>query len=100
MKTYSSFINTLGANAHVDLQIYHCDETLFLNILDKFEGAYDYYVITTHFKTDELKHLSFTDEVVDAIKKIPQEKFRRYFFFSVVFLGGATAFRAISLIPG
>ena len=33
-------------------------------------------------------------------KKIPQEKFRRYFFFSLVFLGGATAFRAISLIPG
>ena len=74
MKTYSSFIDTLGANAHVDLQIYHCDETLFLNILDKFEGAYDYYVITTHFKTDELKHLSFTDDVVSAIKKIPQEK--------------------------
>jgi hypothetical protein len=74
MKTYSSFINTLGANAHVDLQIYHCDETLFLNILDKFEGAYDYYVITTHFKTDELKHLSFTDEVVNAIKNIPTEK--------------------------
>ncbi|MNK82602.1 hypothetical protein D3C87_1023810 [compost metagenome] len=74
MKTYSSFIDTLGANAHVDLQIYHCDETLFLNILDKFEGAYDYYVITTHFKTDELKHLSFTDDVVNAIKKIPQEK--------------------------
>jgi len=74
MKTYSSFIDTLGANAHVDLQIYHCDETLFLNILDKFEGAYDYYVITTHFKTDELRHLSFTDDVVSAIKKIPQEK--------------------------
>ena len=31
-------------------------------------------MITTHFKTDELKHLSFTDEVVNAIKKIPQEK--------------------------
>jgi uncharacterized membrane protein YfcA len=33
-------------------------------------------------------------------KKIPQEKFRRYFFLSLVFLGAATAFRAISLIPG
>ena len=74
MKTYSSFINTVGANAHTDLHIYHCDETLFLNLLDKFEGAYDYYVITTHFKTDELKHLSFTDEVVKAIERIPKEK--------------------------
>ena len=33
-------------------------------------------------------------------KKIPQEKFRRYFFFSLVILGAATSFRAISLIPG
>jgi uncharacterized membrane protein YfcA len=33
-------------------------------------------------------------------KKIPQEQFRRYFFFSLLLLGAATAFRAISLIPG
>lgn len=74
MKTYSAFINTLGANAHTDLHIYHCDESLFLNLLDKFEGAYDYYVITTHFKSEDLKHQSYTDEVVKAIRKIPKEK--------------------------
>lgn len=74
MKTYNSFINAIGVNAHTDLHIYHCDETLFLNLLDKFEGAYDYYVITTHFKNDNLKHLSFTDEVAKAINKIPKEK--------------------------
>ncbi len=74
MKTYNSFINCIGANAHTDLHIYHCDETLFLNLLDKFGGAYDYYVITTHFKTDDLKHISYTDEVVNAIKKIPKNK--------------------------
>jgi uncharacterized membrane protein YfcA len=33
-------------------------------------------------------------------QKIPQEQFRRYFFFSLLLLGAATAFRAISLIPG
>ncbi|WP_281229043.1 GntR family transcriptional regulator [Flavobacterium aquiphilum] len=74
MKTYSAFINTLGANAHTDLHIYHCDESLFLNLLDKFEGAYDYYVITTHFKSEDLKHISYTDNVVKAIRKIPKEK--------------------------
>lgn len=74
MKTYNSFINSIGANAHTDLHIYHCDETLFLNLMDKFDGAYDYYVITTHFKTDDLKHVSYTDEVVNAIKKIPKNK--------------------------
>ena len=33
-------------------------------------------------------------------KKIPQEKFRRYFFFSLLFLGSYTSFRALSLIWG
>ncbi|HSD06461.1 GntR family transcriptional regulator [Flavobacterium sp.] len=74
MATYNSFLNTIGANAHTDLQIYHGDETLFLNLLDKYEGHYDYYVITTHFKTEDLKHCSYTDEVVKAINKIPKEK--------------------------
>jgi DNA-binding transcriptional regulator YhcF (GntR family) len=74
MATYNSFINTIGANAHTDLQIYHCDETLFLNLLDKYEGAYDYYIITTHFKTENLKHSSYTDAVLNAINKIPKEK--------------------------
>jgi len=74
MKTYYSFINSIGGNAHVDLQIYHCDETLFLNILDKNIGAYDYYIITTHFKSEDLKHVSYTNNVVKALKKIPQEK--------------------------
>jgi uncharacterized membrane protein YfcA len=31
-------------------------------------------------------------------QKIPQEQFRRYFFLSLLLLGAATAFRAISLI--
>lgn len=74
MTTYNSFINTIGANAHTDLHIYHCDESLFLNLLDKYEGAYDYYIITTHFKTEDLKHSSFTEDVIKAINKIPKEK--------------------------
>lgn len=31
-------------------------------------------------------------------KKIPQEQFRRYFFFSLLFLGSYTSFRALTLI--
>jgi len=74
MTTYNSFIDTIGANAQTDLQIYHCDETLFLNLLDKYEGVYDYYVVATHFKTDDLRHNSYTDEVVKSLNKIPKEK--------------------------
>lgn len=74
LRTYNSFINSIGANSHTDLIIYHCDESLFLNLLEKNKSAYDYYVIMPHFKTEGLKHISFTDNVIKAIKKLPQEK--------------------------
>ena len=74
MRIYNSFINSIGGTAHTDLHIYHCEEDLFLNILEKNKGAYDYYIIMPHFKTDKLNHISFTDKVVDAVNKIPKEK--------------------------
>ena len=74
MQTYNSFINSVGANSHTDLHIYHCDESLFLNLLDKHKSAYDYYVIMPHFKTEDLKHVSSTEEVLKALKKIPKDK--------------------------
>ena len=74
MRIYNSFVDTAGVNVHTDLQIYHCDESLFLNLLEKNKSAFDHYVIMTHFKTDNLKHVSSTDEVEKAIKQIPQEK--------------------------
>ena len=74
MRTYNSFVNSIGVNSHIDLHIYHCDETLFLNLLEKYKGAYDYYVIMPHFKTENLRHVSYTDEVAEAIKRLPKEK--------------------------
>lgn len=74
LQTYNSFINTIGTNAHTDLHIYHCDESIFLNLMDKHKSAYDYYVIKPHFKTEDLTHISFTENVVKAIKKIPKQK--------------------------
>jgi len=74
LRTYNSFINSIGANSHTDLIIYHCDESLFLNLLEKNKAAYDYYVIMPHFKTDDLKHTSFTNNAIKAIKKLPLEK--------------------------
>ncbi len=74
MTTFNSFVNSIGANSNTDLLIYHCDETLFLNLLEKNKDDYDYYVIMPHFKTEDLKHVSYTEEVVKAIKKIPKDK--------------------------
>ncbi len=74
MRIYNSFINTIGGNSHTDLHIYHCDNSLFLNLLEKNSNAYDYYVIMPHFKTETLKHVSYTEEAAKAINKIPKEK--------------------------
>lgn len=74
MLIYNSFINSIGANSHTELHIYHCDESLFLNLLEKNKAAYDYYVIMPHFKTEKLNHVSFTEESLKFLKKIPKEK--------------------------
>ncbi|TDI70465.1 MAG: GntR family transcriptional regulator [Bacteroidetes bacterium] len=74
LQIYNAFNRSIGANTHTDLQIYHCDESLFLNLLEKNIGAYDYYIIMSHFKSDAFKHISAPENVVQAIKKIPKEK--------------------------
>lgn len=74
MKIYNSFLNNIGANAHTDIHIYHCDELLFLELMNKYKSAYDYYVIMPHFKTENLKHVSFTEKVNKVINDIAKEK--------------------------
>jgi DNA-binding transcriptional regulator YhcF (GntR family) len=74
LRTYNHFVDKIGANSHTDLHIYHCDETLFLNLLDKNKSAYDYFVIMPHFKTEDLKHESFSEKVLKAVNNIPKEK--------------------------
>ncbi len=74
MNMFHSFMDNIGPNCNTDLQVYHCDESLFLNLLNKNESVYDYYVIALHFKDENLKHISYTDEVIKAIKKIPSKK--------------------------
>ncbi|WP_116126867.1 GntR family transcriptional regulator [Lewinella sp. IMCC34183] len=74
MHIYNAFVRSIGGNAHVDLHVYHCDETLFLNLLSRNLNAYDYYVIMPHFKSDALRHVSVTAEVMEAIQQIPDHK--------------------------
>lgn len=74
LRIYNHFINSIGANSHTDLHIYHCDESLFLNLIEKNKGVYDYFVIMPHFKTDNLKHISLPENVAKAMKLIPIEK--------------------------
>ena len=74
MEIYHSFMNSIGPNTYIDLHIYHCDESLFLNLLNKHKKAYDYYIIMPHFKTEDFQHTSTTVAVSQALNKIPKNK--------------------------
>ena len=73
MKVYNSFLEKMGDSVQVDLRSYHCDETLFLEQMDKHISTYDYFVIIPHFRTENLSHTNFTDKVSQVINKIPNE---------------------------
>lgn len=74
MMIYNSFVNTLGINGHVNLFIYHCDETLFVNYLERNIGEYDYYVIMPHFRDENSNHVSYTDAVSKVVERIPKDQ--------------------------
>jgi DNA-binding LacI/PurR family transcriptional regulator len=64
----------MGNNAKVDLHIYHCDPKIFLNILNENIGRYDHYVVMPHFKDDHHLHHSTNPDVMEALRKIPEDK--------------------------
>ncbi|MFV0566754.1 MAG: GntR family transcriptional regulator [Flavobacteriaceae bacterium] len=74
MMIYNSFVNSMGINAHVTLSVYHCEESIFTRTLERNLGAFDYYVIMPHFKTDDLNHISATSAVQDMLEKVPKDK--------------------------
>lgn len=74
LQIYNSFVNSMGSNAQIDLNIYNCDPRLFLNTLNENTGRYDYYVVMPHFKDERLAHQSSNAGVLEALRKIPEEK--------------------------
>lgn len=74
LQIYNSFVSSLGQNAHVDLNIYHCDPKLFLSVLNENLGRYDHYVVMPHFKDDHEMHQSTNAEINEALRKVPEDK--------------------------
>ncbi|MGY5354127.1 GntR family transcriptional regulator [Wenyingzhuangia sp. IMCC45467] len=74
LKMYDSFIENIGDDYHTDVEIYHCDESLFIDLMEKNLNLYDYYVIMPHFKTKNLEQVKFSQEAINLIKQIPREK--------------------------
>lgn len=74
LRMYNSFLANIGPNAHVDLQIYHCNESLFLDLIKKHKLSHDYFVIVPHFKTEDSNHISKTNSILSEISNINKEK--------------------------
>lgn len=74
MEIYDAFVNEIGGKGHVSMFLYYCDETLFINELEKKMGAFDYYVVMLHFRDENSKHISFTEKVLHTLNKIPKDR--------------------------
>lgn len=74
LKIFNAFVKKMGSAGHTELHIYHCNTTLFLNLMEKNQGYYDYYIIMPHFIGKNLKHISFDEEILEALNRIPPDK--------------------------
>lgn len=74
MRIFNAFVNELGTNAKVDLDIYHCEPLVFSKILENKKTLYDHVVIMPHFKNENMQHMGCTDDILKSILSIPNEK--------------------------
>ena len=74
MRIYNSFVNTIGSNAHIDLFIYHCEPTVFNDILKNRMNQYDHFLIMPHFKSEQSQHMGCPDDILKVIHSIPSKK--------------------------
>ncbi len=74
LKIFNSFVNSLGGDSKVDLEVYHCDQKIFINILEEHRESYDYIVVMPHFKNADKTHFSVNEAVFHCLRTIPSEK--------------------------
>jgi DNA-binding transcriptional regulator YhcF (GntR family) len=67
---YYSIIETLGADATVDLQIHHYNRNLLEDLLETNIGHYNFYVLAPHF----FDHSGRPETAYDLIRRIPNDK--------------------------
>jgi DNA-binding transcriptional regulator YhcF (GntR family) len=63
---FESFLQTLGEDVRVDIQVHHYNPKLLKEIIDNNLGKFHYYVIMPHF----FHHVK-KEEYLDSIKQIP-----------------------------
>lgn len=74
MRIFNAFVQAIGSDTKVDLDIYHCEPSVFVNILKRKLNQYDHYVIMPHFRNDRMEHAGCSEEILKMIRAIPAEK--------------------------
>ena len=74
MRIYNAFVHALGRSAKVDLYIYHCEPSVFIDILTQKQNQYSHYVIMPHFRNEALQHMGCTDEILKVLHALPNDK--------------------------
>lgn len=74
MRIYNAFVHALGRNAKVDLHIYHCEPSVFIDILTHKKSQYTHFVIMPHFRNEAMQHMGCTDEILKALHALPSDK--------------------------
>ncbi|NYJ27887.1 GntR family transcriptional regulator [Allomuricauda sp. ARW1Y1] len=74
MRIYNSFVQAIGSDTKVDLDIYHCEPSVFSDILERKLKEYDHFVIMAHFKDAHRHHTGCSEEILQLIRSIPPEK--------------------------
>jgi len=74
IEVYNAFANSIGNAAYVNMYLYNCDESLFIDFLKKNSSNYNYFVIMPHFKDGDDKHVNYTPNVIREIEKISKDK--------------------------
>lgn len=74
MRTYNAFVNTLGRNASVDLHVYHCEPSVFIDVIKKKQNQYSYYVVMPHFRNEAQQHMGCTDQILKVLHALPNDK--------------------------
>ena len=74
MRIFNAFVGELGKKAKVDLDIYHCEPSVFIKTLEKKKDQYDHYVIMPHFRNTHFKHMGCPPNILKMLQDFPAEK--------------------------
>lgn len=74
MRIFNAFVKELGKNAKVDLDIYHCEPSVFKNTLNKKKDQYDFFVVMPHFRNEKFKHMGCPPNILKMLQQFPEDK--------------------------